>query len=236
MRVLVTRPLPDATRTAGRLRALGHAPLVGPVLIVRPTGEPPPVGAFDAVLVTSANAVPALAGLDGAIRAQPLFALGPRTAALAREAGFTDASDGGADALALAASVRRSLPPPSALLHVAGRDRKPEPQNTLAGAGYRVTVWDAYAAVAASRLAPTVEEALAAGAVDAVLHYSRRSATVLRRLSEEAGLLARLEAAAQICLSGDVAEALAGASRLVVSAAPTEEAMLDALGRLGPPA
>ena len=38
MRVWVARPEPGAARTGERLAALGHLPLVAPVLVVRPTG------------------------------------------------------------------------------------------------------------------------------------------------------------------------------------------------------
>jgi len=234
MRVLVTRPLPAATRTAERLRAAGHVPIVAPLTTIEPTGEPPPAGRFDAILVTSANAIPALARRPPAAKTRPVFALGTRTAGLVRLAGFPDVREGGADARALAGFVQRALPPSSVLLHVAGRDRKAEPASSLAAAGYTVTPWAAYAAVAASCLPAGLKTALSRGEIDAVLHYSRRSAAILRQLSERAGVLGGLERAVQLCLSGDVADALPGASRVVVAPAPTEDGMLHALQTLEP--
>lgn len=232
MRVLVTRPEPGATRTAGRLRALGHAPIVAPVLSVEPTGEFPPAGPFDAVLITSGNAVSSLARLGGSAKARPVFALGSRTAALVRKAGFASVVEAGPDAGALAATVVAAMPPASALLHVAGRDRKPEPEASLAAAGHAVTVWAAYAAMAATALPPLVATALVDGRIGAVLHYSRRSAVVLRRLAEAAGLQEALQDAVQICLSADIAEEWSDAPRLIVAAAANEAAMLAALAGL----
>ncbi|MBN6822197.1 uroporphyrinogen-III synthase, partial [Methylobacterium organophilum] len=87
MRIWVARPEPGATRTGAALADLGHAPLVAPVLAVRPTAAAPPVGPFAALLLTSANAVSALrpALRDApALRGLPVFAVGARTAALAR--------------------------------------------------------------------------------------------------------------------------------------------------------
>lgn len=220
-------------RTAERLRALGHAPLVAPLLQVEPTGDPPPTEPFDAILLTSPNAVPGLARLDAAAKSRPVFAVGERAGVLAREAGFSDVRYGATDGAALAAWVQQTLPPSCALLHIAGRDRKSEPHASLAAAGHRVTVWTAYAAVAAAGLPSAVEAALSAGEIGAVLHYSRRSAAILRRLVESAGMLERLDAVAQICLSRDVAEALPGALRVVIAPSPSEDAMLAALANLG---
>ena len=232
MRVLVTRPLSGATRTAERLRALGHVPLVAPLMTVEPTGEPPPTERFDAILVTSANAIPALARLDATARALPIFAPGTRTARLLREAGLLNVREGGGDANGLAASLRRSFPPPGALLHVAGRDRKPEPKASLSAAGYQVAEWVAYAAVPASCLPARLRAALSRREIEAVLHYSHRSAAILRRLAERAGVLEALGASAQICLSPDVAEALPGAPSLVIASYPGEDAMMEALSQL----
>lgn len=229
MRVLITRPLAGATRTAERLRALGHDPFVAPLLTVEPTGEPPPAGPFDAVLVTSANAVPSLTCLPATATARPVFALGVRTAALLREAGLPNVREGGSDARALAASVRAAMREAATLLHVAGRDRKPEPQASLAAAGHSVIVWTAYAAVASTSLPAPIATALAQGEIDAMLHYSRRSAVILRRLSEAGGVLQQLNDVWHICLSDDVAEALPGARRLAIAGCPSEDAMLAAL-------
>jgi trehalose-6-phosphate synthase len=58
-----------------------------------------------------------------------------------------------------------------------------------------VTEWIAYAAVAASCLPREVRAALSRREIDAVLHYSHRSAAILRQLAEWAGVLEGLGAA-----------------------------------------
>ena len=80
MRLLVTRPADQAERTARKLRALGHAPVVAPVLDIAPTGATPPAGAYDFVLATSAQA---LAGVElpTALLALPFACVGEKTAA-----------------------------------------------------------------------------------------------------------------------------------------------------------
>ena len=226
MRVLVTRPSPGAERTADRLTAMGHEPVVAPLLAIRATGEPVP-GAADALVVTSAQAVPAMGGLD---RDLPVLAVGARTAQTLREAGFRDVRAGPGAAAGLARLAAADLPRGIRLLHVAGRDRKAEPAASLAAAGFRVAVWEAYEAAAAARLPEPAREALARHTLDTILHFSRRTATLLLSLAGEEGLGPALRAPRHLCLSEDVAAPLRAAGLDPVAAArPDEDALLAAL-------
>lgn len=234
MRVLVTRPEPGATATAARLTALGHAPLVAPVTSIRATGAPPPPGRFDALIVTSANAVAALDRFDGA-RTLPAFAVGARTAGRVAAAGFADVT-WREDAGALARAIAGRMAPMSALLHAAGRDRRPEPAETLAAAGFRLAVWEVYAAQAPGRLPTSIVEALDEGRIDAALHYSPRSAAILCRLVDEAGRQDAFRRLDHLCISGEVAAVLAnsrGKTALRVANSPDEPALLALLGVSG---
>src|SRR3954470_12261904 len=87
MRLLVTRPEPDATRTAETLRARGHAVLVAPLLSMQSI-DAQFAGSYDGALMTSANAARALAAHPHAGELTPLtcFAVGSRTAEAARAA------------------------------------------------------------------------------------------------------------------------------------------------------
>ncbi len=239
MRVWVARPEADARRTAARLVALGHVPLVAPVLAVIPSRDAAPDGTFAGVLLTSANAV---AALDEAGRAAlvartsaraegiPVLAVGARTAQAARGAGLAAASAEG-DAGSLAALALRTLPPGARLLHVTGRPRKAEPARTLRAAGFAVVPWETYATERLTRLPPAVDAALASGALDAVLHFSRRSAETALALARAAGREPAFRGLAHHCLSADVADPLvaAGLACHVVAAWPDEAALLAGL-------
>lgn len=233
MRIWVSRPEPGAQRTARRLAALGHEALVAPVLRVAPSRAKPPTGPFDGLILTSGNAAEPLAaaGLAGL----PVFAVGGRTAEQARTAGLSDVHCAEGDAADLARLVADRLRPGSALLHAAGEDRKAEPAASLTGAGYRVTVWAAYAARALDRLPEPAARALRgrddAPPLAAALHYSRRSAETAAALSRDAGLSGAFRALAHYCLSADVAAGLVefGLAAHFVAARPTEEALLAGL-------
>lgn len=234
MRIWVARPEPGATRTGRRLSALGHAPLVAPVLTIRTMDAALPATAFAGLLLTSANAVAALTAADRVRFAQvPTFAVGARTAALARRAGLHAVAQAGGDAGHLAALVRATLPAGSPLLHVTGAEGKAEPAASLRAAGYPLSSVIAYAAVAETALPPAVATALGAGpgALEAVLHYSRRSAETAHGLACGAELGGAFRALKHYCLSGDVAAPLVAAGLEVhfVAERPDEEALLAGL-------
>src|SRR5262245_45808721 len=102
MRLIVTRPEPDATRTAEALIRLGHVAILSPMLdVANESRVAVPQERFQAVLVTSINAVRTLAGISdrAPITGIPIFAVGDRTALEAKRAGFATArsADGAVD-------------------------------------------------------------------------------------------------------------------------------------------
>lgn len=115
----VLRPEPGNAATSARVEALGLTAIRLPLFEVRPLGWTPPDPAqFDALLLTSANAVRhAGPGLD-ALHTLPVVAVGEATAGAARAAGLTVETIGASDA---AAAVHASAG--KRLLHLAGRDR-----------------------------------------------------------------------------------------------------------------
>src|SRR4051794_23634043 len=100
--VLVTRPEPDASATARRVAALGWEPVVAPVLRII-GGAVSCRTRFDAILVTSRNAIPALPEW---YRHLPLLTVGSATASRARDAGFPIVVDADGDAGDLARLAR----------------------------------------------------------------------------------------------------------------------------------
>ena len=228
MRVLVGRAAHQAEATATALAGAGHAPVLAPILAILSTDVPPPAAMPDALLVTSRNAVAPLARHRDAFPDIPIFAVGPRTAAALAAARFDGVSATAGDGTDLARMVRSAMPSGTRLLHVAGRERRPEPAASLVAAGYAVETWEAYAAEPAATLPLAARDALRAGELDAVLHYSPRSAALLQSLAAEAGLAAPFAALRHLCLSANVAAALADvrSDRIAVAPAPDETSLL----------
>lgn len=236
MRVLVTRPQPDAQATAARLAAAGHAAIVDPMLAVEPiAGARLPDGPFDAVALTSVNGARLLGARAEAVPLArlPLYAVGRRTAAAM--AGFAQDGDiqiAGGDGAALVELLRATLPRGARLLHVAGEERAVDLGAALADAGIHTELFVIYRTVPARALAEATLEAAAAGAIDAAFHFSPRTAATLAARASAAGVSAHFRHIRHLCFSANVAAPLAAEGwPTQVAAAPTEEALFALIGR-----
>ncbi|MDC7784198.1 uroporphyrinogen-III synthase [Rhodoplanes sp. TEM] len=231
MRLLVTRPDPDGARTADALRARGHDVLAAPLLRIEPVADAAiGDGPWAAVAVTSTNAIGAIVS-HPQLSAAPVFTVGGRTAKAARAAGLADvrSADGDVHALAelIAAAVQGTADP---VLYLAGEDRAGDLEALLAGRGLAVRTVVVYRAVAQTRLPDAVRAALASGGIDAVLHYSRRSAEAFLAACAVDSLQVAARAIRHLCLSPQVAAALReGGAQDVVAASRPDEANLFGL-------
>jgi uroporphyrinogen-III synthase len=241
MAVLVTRPHPDDESTAGALRARGFEVLQAPMLRFEPVPFHDDADArYGAVIVTSANALRAIAPhLAGSrLLKLPLFAVGERTASAARDAGFGEVMAAKGDAAALrdqvAASVKsKQLKKASTLLYLAGADLARDLSGELGEKGFTVVTHTTYRMVPASHLPREVCDAFVANRIEAVLHYSRRSARAFLDAARSGGVEISALALPQCCISPAVASILrdAGATQVTAAASADENALFEALSR-----
>jgi uroporphyrinogen-III synthase len=225
MRIVVTRPQADGKRTATVLEALGHEVLVAPLMRIEPVAVAL-AGTWSAIVITSANAPQAAAP---ELKSLPVFAVGPRTAEAARQAGFAVVSAANGNTKDLVRLIAaRSAGAKAPLLYLAGEDRAGDLVAELATQGIRAQMKIVYRAVAEPF--PTVlAAALDAGDVDVVLHFSRRSAELFIQGAKASGVAGPAEDVRHLCLSAQVAEPLAGASRIAIAPRPEETALIALL-------
>jgi uroporphyrinogen-III synthase len=237
MRLVVTRPQPDGERTAAALRARGHDVLLAPLMRV----EPMPVeisGDWGAVILTSAHAASAIAksAARKILCKLPAFAVGERSAEAAREVGFADVTSAGGDVRDLVRLIAERRPDASApLLYLAGEDRAADLISELAMRGIAAEMAVVYRVVTAP-FPPALKTALTHGQVDAVLHFSRRSAENFIAGAAQAGITAEAFKVRHVCLSAQIAAPLAeaGAVRIAVALRPDEAALIDTLAQTRP--
>ncbi|WP_334175630.1 uroporphyrinogen-III synthase [Pseudoxanthobacter sp.] len=258
MRVLVTRPQPQAAETGRRLAALGYSVLLTPVLVTEadPTAE---IDTRDAAAVafTSRSAVRALeaclqrSGPPHGLLNLPAFAVGDATAQAARQAGFARVESAGGTAGDLARLILARLPASAgAVLHLAGAERAGDLAGLLQAGGLAARTAVLYRTRAIGALPPPVAAALMAGEVDAVLLYSPRSAAAFAAIladlpaSLTSSLPARLPDGAARPLPHIVALSAAtkagflavhssfAAARVRVAAHPDEASLIAALAAL----
>ncbi|HWA20170.1 MAG TPA: uroporphyrinogen-III synthase [Devosia sp.] len=228
--MLVTRPEPDASETAARLAALDIGAVKAPLLNFTPLPTTlPDAKGFAALAATSANALRALhdRGEIPHFRHLPLYAVGERTAAAARDFGFGEivSADGDLAALVnLLADAGLAGP----ILYPAARDQSGDLARALAPYGVMVITAPVYAMSPTESIDDAILSALDGGAIAGALFYSRRTAQTFVSLADSRLGKAAHRKLGVLCLSEAVAAPLVDAHFVRVGLAdhPSEEAMM----------
>ncbi len=236
MRLLLTRPREDADALAHTLRARGHEAVVAPVMEVRfLEGEPLALSGIQAVIATSANGVRALAR-----RAQrrdvTLYAVGPQTAEIAREEGFSKIENANGDSEALVNAIARTAKKDEgALLHAAGAETTGRLKQSLARNGFALETEILYEAVAVAELPSNAAKELRDKTLNGVLLFSPRSAKIFAQLVAQAGLSETCATLDAFCISAATASSLAplAFARVAVAGEPNQAAILALLAEVG---
>jgi len=234
MAVLVTRPHPDNEATARALRDRGFMAVLAPMLRFEPVVPADDLDeGFGAVIVTSANAIRAIEAQLAGLLQLPLFAVGEHTAAEARRLGFAKVIAAEGDASKLRERVRKEAGKGGRLLYLAGADLSRDLAGELTEHGFEVATCTTYRMAAVSRLPREIHDAFAENKIEAVLHYSQRSARAFLDAVRADGVEISALAVPQCCISANVAAVLreAGALRVLGAASPDENALFAALER-----
>jgi uroporphyrinogen-III synthase len=232
MRLLVTRPEPDALKLRAVLEEHGHEATVEPLLSVSfDDGEPFDLDGVQALIATSRNALRALKShpLRGAARKLPLFAVGRATATEGRALGFETVVTGAGTAEELVAHIV-SVAESSAglLLHLAGDKLASDLGAELESHGFRVLQPVVYRMRAATALTDEAIEQLAMGELEGVILMSPRSASIYASLIRKHGLTSMARRLTHFCLSEAIARRLEplGAVPTAIAEAPRLEEVL----------
>ena len=212
-RLIVLRPEPGASETVRRARERGLDATSVPLFEMEPVPwDAPEASAFDALLLTSANAVRFGGERLIEYRGLSVHAVGEATAQAARAAGFDIASSGDSGVERLLGSIDAEL----RLLHLSGENVK-EPDQIRQQID-RVVVY---------RSKPVEDPDISAFAGAVILVHSSRAATRLAELVKDR------QSIALVAISAAAAEVAGeGWSRVEVAAEPRDDALLDVAARL----
>jgi len=212
--VLICRPQPGADATAARARELGMEALVCPLFAVEPLDWSAPAPAsFDALMLTSANAL--RHGGEGLSRyhALPMFAVGAATARAAMDAGFTDVVEAGPDAPATLERIARAGH--RHILHLGGEHFRAAEREGLTIT--RRAVYRSAATGTANALTPMLERS------PVLLVHSPRAGARIAALIPEA----RRADIALIAISAAARDAAGtGWAQAIAASAPQDDVML----------
>jgi uroporphyrinogen-III synthase len=237
MRVLVTRPLPDAETTAADLRRRGHEPIVAPMLETRfidwSQAAAPEPALPDAIVATSPNGIRGLGGHPDIARLRHirLFVTGSASARLADSLGFTDVRSAQGNVLDVLALIDAEMSTGCSLLYAAGYDRSGDLGGELKARGYSVDLIEVYRAMAATNLSELTRAELRAGRIDRILIFSTRTAEALVSTLRDADLLAVSRMIPIHAISQQAAEPLisAGFRSIIIALRPDAAELLDTL-------
>ena len=205
MKVIVTRPSPDAEAFAAAAARLGADPLISPVMAIRNREASLDLSGISALAFTSSNGVRAFAALSSE-RSFKVFAVGEATAAAATLAGFSEVDIATGDVESLSALILKSKPTRS-VLHLAGSERAGDLVRHLSLKGVSARRAVIYEAVKIDHMTPEAARALSEiGNSSAVVLFSPRSARLFLDQARRDGVLDQLRSATAFCLSGEVAE------------------------------
>lgn len=226
MRLLITRPHDQAIGTASLLRDDGHEPVIEPLLRVEPLEGEFPAGPYVGAIVTSINAVPALAGSPYP-KSDPVFAVGEKTASALDGKGFSSVCTGHGDIdslvnlVANAAAADEDHP----FLYPCAQQTARDLPALLSQRGLSCRPWLVYRTVPVPRFTEETARALRQGEFDGVLLYSPKTARRFSQLFDQ--LDARAPVPASYVLSEAIRDALSPRFRSAchVAAEPHERAL-----------
>jgi uroporphyrinogen-III synthase len=228
MRLLVTRPEPDAGREAEALAARGHEAVLAPLLKIEFARDVPlDFAGVQALIVTSRNALRARRELPDA-RKLPLFAVGEATARAARDIGFANVTTGPGTAEELAELIAATLEPKRGpLVHLAGETLAFDLKSRLEAKGFTLCQPVLYRARPAEQLPAQALSLLKSGKVDGAILLSPLTARTFALLIDKHGVVTQGRRLVCYCLSQAVAEVLSVLGFEVrVAARPREEEVL----------
>ena len=232
MRLLVTRPEPDASLFAQELRVAGQDPVIEPLLEFHtlPFDEAALRNA-DAIVITSGNTLRALEGAAGRIAGIPVYCVGEETARRARAMGFQDLLAIADTAEQLASTIVSTARKGQPLVHLTGEHQAYDLAGALAREGLSIQALPVYSMEARREFSPSVAAMLKAGKIGGVILMSPRTAGIYVSLCHRHAIGDCAKRPTYLCISENVAAKLASLEpdSVRVPVKPNRKALLDLL-------
>tara|TARA_B100001989_G_scaffold252206_1_gene233501 strand:- start:3632 stop:4357 length:726 start_codon:yes stop_codon:yes gene_type:complete len=229
-KVLITRPLPQALSLKSRIE--GQMPsvecLIAPSLEIKTINAELPKDGFEALIVTSINALAVIENQPFFDFFVPLFCVGQKTTEQARELGFKNIYTTAQNAQELCATIQKSKL--KRFMYLRGEnisfDFKQELPNI------KIDEHIVYDAKMAETLPSEIITALKGEKIDIITFFSKRSVQSFLELLDQHNIpLSSLEGIKTLCISDAVLKSLSGIHKgdVYVSRTPNEDGMIETL-------
>ncbi len=239
MRLLVTRPEHDSVVFKSQLVALGHEVTVEPLLTISTANtEDVDLDGAQALIATSRNGLRALAEgphIDAAKKLL-LFAVGPGTAATARQLGFASIVEGPSNARELVPIISENADVNGGpVVHLQGDTVSPNFVDELHRLGFFVTQPIVYTTRVAERFASPTVASMRNKRIDGVILLSPRTAEVYTSLVEQHNLTKACRGIVHFCISQAAASRLGALGGIPIKV-PEKPNLQEMLALIGPAA
>jgi uroporphyrinogen-III synthase len=209
--VLILRPQPGADEMAAQLAKESFAPVLVPVLapifeISALPASVPQLSGFSGLIFTSANGVRQFSLLSSE-RNLPVFAIGPRTAQCAMQAGFCEVQQFEGDRAKLIAALRKD----ASYLHLHGQHQAGDLCAEAGRAGISCQALAIYRSQAVNILPATARDFLQktdSAPEGAIVFFSDRAVQTFNALLENQGLFDSTKRFYAVTISSSVADNL----------------------------
>ena len=214
-KVLVTRPEgPARDKFSKLIEARGALPLFGALSKIELMSvEWPAEDSYQAVVVTSGNAVRVLNQGNNPLTSLPCFVVGDSTAAVATQAGFDKILNADGDLSALLDLVKEKLDPAKGpLLYLSGKETAGDLPAELLHKGFETRSLIVYRAVWLDVLPENIKFEINRNGLDMITFLSPLAARVFTKLVCDSETSIDLSSTEAICISEAVAQGLDTAS------------------------
>ena len=232
-RVLVTRPEPGASRTLNALIARGIDAVSIPLTEIKPLAFEIPNRDFDALIITSQNAIVHGTSALNMLKHIPVFVVGNRTAETLRRQGhhIHAWAETAQDLLPMIVAQR-----PKHALYICGQTRRPELEAALESSSIPVTALEAYRSTPSANVGPKLAAFFNSSAEPLILCHAPSAVDALIMAMEHQNLpTLNLPTKTQfLCMSQAILSQLPEhwQSHARISQRPDDAAMIDMLDKM----
>jgi uroporphyrinogen-III synthase len=225
-RVLVTRPEPGATRTLNALIARGINANSIPLTEIMPLAFKPPHGDFDALIITSQNAITYGAQLLAQHSSKPVFVVGKRSVETLIGRDITAWAETAADLLPLIIGQA-----PKNLLYICGQMRRPDLENCLAQANIHLQIAEVYSASTTVNAGQKLKTFFLSTQQSIVLFHAPSAAEAFSNAMKDENPPSTTRF---LCMSAVIAAQLPPSwqKNITLAASPHDAAMIDQLDKM----
>lgn len=234
---LLTRPYEESKSFAIKLKELGVESIIEPLLSIELITDENIItdlkcNESQTIIFTSKNAVNGLMNLklSGSLLAKQVLAIGSKTAAIARAAGFKNIINIDANGEKMIEYILSNFSPKQGnIIYVSGDIVAIDLENILRQNGFTVTRLIVYRSIAVNKFSKETENLLKENKISFVIFFSQRTARIFSDLVKLSSLQDTVKTVKAFVLSKNIALSLAELKwqEIFTANAPNENSMID---------